>query len=210
MGYGSLFDAEKDNFSAHCPEGYRGLEYVRGFDANNSVPTKANGTTDTDSMDIDEDLALQVPSHALDALHREVVLYFTQLLREAAHRLDQRYIAERQYSASGSIHSRRRPSDADNILVSWSADQCMNFIKTQINDKTEIAPKLQQFMAKHRAPRSGWRRGQDWSRSDWLFCFDALKAFADKLQYHPLLLSLEAARPHVDGVFALKLRPTGM
>jgi hypothetical protein len=161
-------------------------------------------------MDIDEDLALQVPSHALDVLHREIVLYFTQLLREAAHRLDQQYIAERQYSDSGSIHSRRRPPDADSILASWSADRCIEFIKDQTGDKTGISPKVRQFLAKDRSPRSGWRRGQDWSRSDWIFCFDALKTFAEKIQYHPLLLSLEAARPHVEGVFTLKLRPTGM
>lgn len=165
----------------------------------------------TEGMDIDDGFAGStgesteefIPSHALDDLHRQIIDHFTIVLREVADRV-RRMSGENFITSTRSIHAasyRKKP------LELWSAQNCLEYLDTKAKLKASTPP-LSIFLLRRNEDR-GWRRGQDWTRKDWMNALDALDDLGRQFRDAVVMNSLAELRRHVFSIFESPMRPTG-
>lgn len=164
-------------------------------------------------MDIDDDdMGLSspglreeefVPSHALDSLHLQVIDHFTAVLKECAVRVataagDLGALSRSQYAPGW----RRKPSKT------WTVSDCLEYLgsKHRLSDSN---PPLRIFLLRRSEDR-GWRRGQDWSRQDWMNALAALRDIGVKFGDELVTKSVSALSVHVEDIFRTPMRPTGL
>ena len=162
-----------------------------------------------DSMDIDDEDAgpvveSWVPSHALDGLHLQVIDHFSSVLKQLANR-----VRHQDHLAGPQALSRHASGYRRKDFAAWNVRDCMEYLKTKNKKIKEGQPPLETFLLRRNEDR-GWRRGQDWSRQDWLNSmnqlWDIARLFEDDLLHNSLL----ALGWQVDDVFNMPMRPTGI
>lgn len=168
--------------------------------------TETPSSYDEDSMDIDDVNTMSevlVPTHALDALHSQFIDHYTILLRYLTEQVRKEYKDDGPPTTSSHAPEYRRRAFKD-----WSLKLCLEYLGTK-TPLIKTSPELWKFMLK-RSEDYGWRRGQDWSRQDWVIAQDALSDIGEKFRSGAILGSLEGVRVHVNGIFKMPLRPTGI
>jgi hypothetical protein len=169
--------------------------------------TEAPRADEPDGMDIDDDMGVlrdnYIPSHALDALHLQIIDHFTITLTELTHRVRQQ--SGEDYPPSGSQYA---PAYRRKTFSSWTVSDCLEYLETK-KVLRPSQPPLRTFLLRRNEDRE-WRRGQDWPRQAWMNAIQALedlgRAFDDDL----VLLSVRELWPHVYEIFNTPLRPTGL
>ncbi|EKM59192.1 uncharacterized protein PHACADRAFT_157472 [Phanerochaete carnosa HHB-10118-sp] len=170
--------------------------------------TEGPKADEPDGMDVDDDGAAAgteswVPSHALDALHIQIIDHFTVVLAELAQRV--RHEAGDDGPPARSPHA---PEHRRKGFRSWNVRDCVEYLESK-KAVEKSQPPLQMFLLRRSEDR-GWRRGQDWPRQAWENCLDALEDIGRQFEDGLVLLSLTELRPHVTDVFNTRLRPTGI
>lgn len=206
----SLFDRleigfDLTRFYGHESEpSYRRDRTERRFGA-----TEAPQLDEDDRMDVDDEADLvqrqeeYIPSHALDALHLQVIDHFRVVIKELSERV------RKEHRDDGPpTRSQYAPAHLRKDFSQWTLPDCLEYLESKKKLK-KTHPSLKVFMLKRNEDR-GWRRGQDWSRQDWMFALSALEDIGNKYQDGSVVGSLAALRPHVDEVFRTPMRPTGI
>lgn len=169
-----------------------------------------------DRMDVDDDGTRHgashtnfkkdyTPSHALDALHLQVIDHFTLLLRDLAFRIRTAAGDVRSASQWATEYERK-------LFKDWILGDCIKYLGSKKPLKP-TSPSLQRFMRRpyEDLPHEEiWRRGQDWSRQDWLHAMGALVEIGTKFEDGAILASVELLRVETERVFNLPMRPTGL
>jgi hypothetical protein len=167
---------------------------------------------DDDGMDIDDDASLPEilqPSHALDLLHIQVIDHFTRLLVELVGRVGGPEIHQEPDLKGGVSTSRYAPQWQNLKRYSeWSGQECVEYL-TAKKWVAPTSPRVDIFLSKPYSCR-GARRGQDWSRKDWEVALGALSQISHVWADVSIRESLEVLNPHLKGVFATRMRPTGI
>jgi DNA-directed RNA polymerase subunit N (RpoN/RPB10) len=158
-------------------------------------------------MDVDDDASSvpRPPSHALDLLHLQVIEYFTGLLLELVARVAGPDV--RSFGCGNSV-SKHAPSYSRKSFTTWGAVDCLDYLGVK-KRLPRTSPRLQTFMTR---PYGGMgaRRGQDWSRRDWETALKGLREIGDEWQEGSIRESVPAAELHMNRVFAMPMRPTGL
>ncbi|KZT12517.1 uncharacterized protein LAESUDRAFT_718778 [Laetiporus sulphureus 93-53] len=162
---------------------------------------------DDDSMDIDDapvtdDPEEYIPSHALDALHQQVIDHFTLVLKDLALR-----VRTGAGDVSSPTVSKHAPGHRRKEFGDWSVGDCLEYLDNK-KPLRVTQPTLYVFLLRRNEDK-GWRRGQDWSRQDWENAMGALKDISIKFEDGALLGSLDYLKAETDRVFSTPLRPTG-
>lgn len=202
----ALFDAIGVPFDISRFYGHEwGPSYRRDKTQRRAGVTEAPRPDDDDRMEVDDywmtELEEYTPSHALDALHVQVIKHFTIVIKELAERVRKEYREEGPVSQSKHAPGHRRKE-----FKLWSLGDCLDYLGEK-KKLTVTQPSLKVFLLL-RNENYGWRRGQDWSRQDWVVARGALQDIGETFKDGPVLNSLEALRPHVDAVFETPMRPT--
>lgn len=162
---------------------------------------------DSDRMDIDVDLSSPfddyIPSHALDALHLQIIDHFTIVLKELAKR-----IREQSGEAGPPSRSQYAPAHRRKDFASWTARDCLEYLGTKKTLRPSQPP-LRTFLLRRNEDRE-WRRGQDWPRQAWMNAIEALEDIGHVFEDDLVLLSVRELWPHVYEIFNTPLRPTGI
>lgn len=165
---------------------------------------------DDDGMEIDEDASqpeILLPSHALDLLHIQVIDHFSRLLVELVGRVGGPEIRQ---ASGGSSASRYAPQWArtGKPYLEWTASDCLDYL----NGKQALkptSPRVDIFLSRpYSCP--GARRGQDWSKMDWDVALGALARLGVVWEEDSIQESLGVLELHLAGVFATRMRPTGI
>lgn len=165
-------------------------------------------------MMVDDDASVAEilqPSHALDLLHIQAIDHFTRLLIELVGRVGGREIQHRpKPDVEGTSASRYAPKwqSQTRHYSEWTVEDALEYL----NDKKRIPPTnpwVEVFLSKPYSAR-GARRGQDWSRRDWEVALEGLAKIGDTWEEVSIGESLRVLDRHVEGIFATKMRPTGI
>lgn len=160
---------------------------------------------DADMMDIDQDPQpveeFFVPSHALDALHLQVIDHFTLLLRDLTQRVR---ISAGESEVSQSLHA---PAYRRKEFSLWTLADCLEYLDLK-KKLRPCNPPLYRFLLP-RCSVPGTRRGQDWTHQDWKNIISALGEIGTKCEDGSVLGSVEYLKQEAAYVFSLQLRPTG-
>ncbi|KAG5648964.1 hypothetical protein DXG03_000313 [Asterophora parasitica] len=165
---------------------------------------------DDNMMMVDDDASVAEtpePSHALDLLHFQVIDHFTRLLVELVGRVGVPEIRQRQQADDSTFASRHAPPRSKTRYTEWSVAEILEYL----NEKKKTAatsPRVEVFLSKPYA--KGARRGQDWSRRDWEVALEGLGRIGVAWEEASIGESLVVLDRHVEGVFARKMRPTGI
>jgi hypothetical protein len=195
--FGDQIDLSK--FSGYH-ESYRSDTFHRRQAAKPKIP-------DEDRMDIDEDAGADAlhPSHALDLLHIQVVDHFTRLLVELVGRIGGQEV---QGNKNGGSASRYAPSWSKKNYLQYDASDCLDYLGSKKPIKP-CSPRLDIFLRRPYEIR-GSRRGQDWSRKDWMVALTSLGDVGDAWGEGSIRESLFWLEPHLGYVFSQAMRPTGI
>ena len=160
-------------------------------------------------MDIDDDASSQknsddyIPSHALDALHLQIIDHFSIVLKELAYR-----VRHEAGDAGPPARSQYAPAYRQKGFQQWTVRDCLEYLGSKRPLKPSQPP-LRAFLLRRSEDRE-WRRGQDWPRQAWMNALDALEDIGRQFDDGLVLLSLQELRPHVVEIFNSPLRPTGL
>lgn len=185
-----------------------GPGYRRGTSSKQIGISEAPGVHDDDSMEVDDsDAPTQrledfEPSHALDALHIQIIEHFVALMKDVAERVH--LAAKDDISPTSSRHA---PSYRRKPFYLWDVGDCLDYLGSK-KPLSKRNPSLRVFLLRRIQDR-GWRRGQDWSRQDWRIALQALEEIGQLFDEGVVLESLESLNPHVEFIFAQPMRPTG-
>jgi hypothetical protein len=168
---------------------------------------------DEDSMNVDEDASVSKilqPSHALDLLHIQVIDHFTRLVVELVGRVGGPEIHDPCPPDEGTSASRYAPQWQSNKrhYSEWNIAECLEYLDSKKRIPV-TSPRVDVFLSKPYATR-GARRGQDWSRRDWEVALRGLERIGDIWEEGSIGESLGVLDRHVLGIFATKMRPTGI
>lgn len=157
-------------------------------------------------MEVDEEPIR--PSHPLDALHLEVIEHFSQLLLRVVDRVGGPEVP-RQGPQSGRV-SQHAPSWAKIGFAEWTPRESVRYLGRREGLQASGAEldKLENFLMY--ADERGGRRGQDWTRSDWLGSVCTLTALGNGWEDDELHESAEVLERFVRDAFLARMRPTGM
>ena len=180
-----------------------------------------------DEMEVDDDDSgieskELPPSHQLDMLHQQIVVHFRPILLDLVRRVSPQ-LFERREERTGSTASIHNPISKN--PEKWGMKECVEHLAGQArtvllgrgNDAAgenmqtirHGAARLGAFLC-HRSERGvASRRGQEWSREDWMGCLKVLKSFGETWRDEGILFSLQALGPVLDETFAIRMRPTG-
>ncbi|THH32948.1 hypothetical protein EUX98_g1259 [Antrodiella citrinella] len=168
---------------------------------------------DDDSMDIDEEYMTNgpaedfIPSHALDALHWQVIDQFSQVLRDLANRL-------RSGTGHGEqpVRSAHAPWFHRLAFQEWTVEHCLAYFNYQLEQKglrrlRESSPPIAVFLLRSSQNLHGrrGRRGQDWSRQDWINVANGLREVGERLDDGPAYVSVRALEMEMEVVFLVVL-----
>lgn len=202
-----MFDLVKIKFDVSRFHGHEtGPSYRRDKTQQRAGVTEAPHQDDDDRMDVDEETMDEspeeyIPSHALDDLHLQIIKHFTIVIKELAERIRQEHGEN-----GGPTTSQHAPGYRRKEFALWSLGDCLGYL----GEKKKLRatqPPLEVFLLKRNEGRS-WRRGQDWSRQDWLNALSALEEIGTLFVDGPVISSLSALKTHADNVFATPMRPT--
>ncbi|KAG5724949.1 Transcriptional protein swt1 [Termitomyces sp. T112] len=176
----------------------------------NAAAQPSAPTTDSDDMmivDDDESVAeVPQPSHALDLLHLQVIDHFTRLLIELVGRVGGPEIHNCKYGAAASQYAPQWQKSG-RPYTGWTLQEIWEYLEEKRKTST-TSPRIDIFLSKPYSCR-GARRGQDWSRRDWDVALMGLARFAEVWEEDSIGESLGVLEPHVEGIFAMRMRPTG-
>ncbi|KAI0092733.1 PIN domain-containing protein [Irpex rosettiformis] len=162
---------------------------------------------DSDGMDVDEDvpspLDNYIPSHALDALHLQIIDHFTIVLKELA-----KLVREKSGEAGPPSQSQYAPAHRRKDFSAWTVRDCLEYLGTK-KVLRPSQPPLRTFLLRRNEDRE-WRRGQDWPRQAWINAIEALEDIGNIFEDDLVLLSVRELWPHIYDVFSTPLRPTGI
>jgi hypothetical protein len=162
-------------------------------------------------MDVDDDSSsateVLLPSHALDLLHVQVIEHFTRLLVELVGRVGDD-LKQKQIEG-GTNRSRYAPQLPQTQYSQWDAPQCLEYLHAKRPSPRSDRPQVEIFLALPYT-RRGARRGQDWSRRDWEVALDTLANIGDLWQEGYIRESRNGLKPIMEGVFGMRMRPTGI
>ncbi|PCH41108.1 hypothetical protein WOLCODRAFT_70725 [Wolfiporia cocos MD-104 SS10] len=169
-----------------------------------TMPPKSEGDGD-DRMDVDDDGFHNeyIPSHALDALHLQVIDHFTPMLKDLAARV--------RTSTGDSVEqelSRHAPWYRRKGFDTWTVGDCLEYLGSK-KRLLVTSPSLRVFLL-GRSEDRGWRRGQDWSHQDWQNAMTALQDVGTKFEDRSTLISLGYLKLETERVFKTPMRPTGI
>ncbi|GJE84169.1 hypothetical protein PsYK624_002450 [Phanerochaete sordida] len=207
-----LFGANVDVAPFRASEGAPRYRPTRSGATAHLAQTEGPAAADDDGMEVDDDGGAGagapppedwVPSHALDALHVQIIDHFSVVLGELAQRV--RQAAGDDGPPARSPHA---PAHRRKDVRAWTAGDCVEYLASK-RPLQVSQPPLQTFLLRRNEDR-GWRRGQDWPRQAWENCLDALEDIGRQFEDGLVLLSLTELRPHVTDVFHTRLRPTGI
>ncbi|KAG6911198.1 hypothetical protein DXG01_003065 [Tephrocybe rancida] len=172
-------------------------------------PTAAADVEDMMMVDDDESVAeLPQPSHALDLLHLQVIDHFTRLLIELVGRVGGSEIRGSKDGGTSASRYAPRWQKQGKPYTEWSVDEIWEYLDER--RKTRLtSPRVDIFLSKPYSSR-GARRGQDWSRRDWDVALMGLARFGEAWEEDSIGESLGVLEPHVEGIFAMQMRPTGI
>ncbi|KAI0347226.1 hypothetical protein BDW22DRAFT_1425282 [Trametopsis cervina] len=204
----------RDLFANHIDlSRFRGPENKPKYGPTRSSQTKRLARTEApradepDGMDIDEDLTPGVddyiPSHALDALHLQIVDHFAIVLKELANR-----VRHQGGDAGPPSQSKYAPAHRRKEFATWTLEDCLEYLGAK-KVLRPSQPPLYIFLLR-RNESQGWRRGQDWPRQAWLNAIEALEDLGRVYEDDLVLLSVRELWPHVYEIFDKPLRPTGI
>ncbi|EIW82098.1 hypothetical protein CONPUDRAFT_81645 [Coniophora puteana RWD-64-598 SS2] len=170
--------------------------------------TQVHVEQEDDGMDIDDDASttetLQ-PSHALDLLHLQVIEHFGQLLVELVMRVGGPELQE-----CGEGVSRHAPRHKLVPFSQWGPRECCEYLGGKKRSRiSQRRPRLDVFLTKPYADR-GARRGQDWSRRDWEVAMQSLGDLGEEWQEGTIQESIPSVQIHMERVFSMPMRPTGL
>lgn len=173
--------------------------------------TEAPRADEDDGMDIDDDPSSSsqgkkddyIPSHALDALHLQIIDHFSIVLKELAYR-----VRHEAGDAGPPARSQYAPVYRRKVFELWNVRDCLEYLETKKPLKPSHPP-LRAFLLRRSEDRE-WRRGQDWPRQAWMNALDALEDLGRRFDDDLVPLSLRELRPHVVEIFNTPLRPTGL
>lgn len=174
------------------------------------IPKDAND----DGMDIDDDYAAvtssepveeYVPSHALDSLHLQVIDHFAVVLKETALRIATEASDDLLGAPSRSQYA---PGWRRKQFRIWTVGDCLEYLGSK-KHLCVSNPPLRIFLLRRNEDR-GWRRGQDWSRQDWMNSLSALRDIGVKFEDELVLKSVSALSVHVEDILRTPMRPTGI
>lgn len=160
-------------------------------------------------MDIDDDASTRssydeyIPSHALDALHLQIIDHFSIVLKELAYR-----VRHNAGDAGPPIRSQYAPVYRRKEFQLWNVRDCLEYLESKRLLKP-TQPPLRAFLLRRNEDRQ-WRRGQDWPRQAWLNVLEGLEDAGRRFEDDLVLLSVKELRPHVVEIFNTPLRPTGI
>ncbi|KZT74322.1 hypothetical protein DAEQUDRAFT_720487 [Daedalea quercina L-15889] len=167
------------------------------------ISGEAVGDGDVDMMDVDQEpppAEFFIPSHALDALHLQVIDHFTLLLKDLAFR-----------KGAGDLppptESRHAPEYRRQEFLAWTVGNCLDYLGSQKPLRPSNPPLPRFLLPKCRIP--GTRRGQDWSHQDWKNIITSLEELGISFEDGAILVSVEYLKQEAAYVFSLQLRPTG-
>ncbi|KAF9464448.1 PIN domain-containing protein [Collybia nuda] len=175
--------------------------------------TPAAPQTDEDMMLVDEDASapeILLPSHALDLLHIQVIDHFTRLLVELVGRVGGPEVHNRDRPSGGTSASRYAPQwqSLKRYYSEWTIADCLEFLESKRLIPT-TSPRVDVFLSMpYTSP--GARRGQDWSRRDWEIALGGLEKIGETWEEVSISESLGVLDSHVQGIFMMKMRPTGI
>lgn len=168
-------------------------------------------------MDIDEEYIGSgpaedfIPSHALDALHWQVIDQFSQVFKDLA---DQLRVANGHNGAP--ISSSHAPWYRRIAFQQWTTENCLEYFNYHLQQKNtaklrETSPPIPVFLLRSQDNLHGrrGRRGQDWSRQDWINVANGLREVGVRLEYGPVYKSVQALDTEIEQVFLTPMRPTG-
>jgi len=163
-------------------------------------------------MAVDDDASLDdvlQPSHPLDLLHIQVIDHFRRLLVELVGRVGGPEIHQVRRT-DGTAASRYAPQwqRQGRHYLEWSVGEVLEYL----DHKKKIpatSPRVEVFLSRPYSNR-GARRGQDWSRRDWEVALASLGRIGDIWEEASIAESLRVLESHVEGIFAMKMRPTGI
>jgi hypothetical protein len=164
---------------------------------------------DDDSMDVDDDdssmTEFLLPSHALDLLHIQVIEHFTRLVFELVGRVGG---PEIHRLGQGSATSRYAPGWQKRHYSAWTLSDALEYLNSK-KQVTATSPRVEVFLS---MPYScpGARRGQDWSRRDWDVALGCLARVGTIWEEVSIGESLGVLDRHVEEIFKMKMRPTGI
>ncbi|KAG6873743.1 hypothetical protein C0995_011562 [Termitomyces sp. Mi166 len=165
---------------------------------------------DSDDMMVvdDDELVVEMPqpSHALDLLHLQVIDHFTRLLIELVGRVGGPEIHNRENGASASRYAPQWQKSG-RPYTGWTVPEIWEYLEERRRTRT-TSPRVEVFLSKPYSCR-GARRGQDWSRRDWDVALMGLARFGEVWEEDSIGESLGVLEPHVEGIFAMEMRPTG-
>ncbi|KAJ3789481.1 PIN domain-containing protein [Lentinula aff. detonsa] len=170
-----------------------GLQFERDFKEwsptyteNSVIVARLNDDMDMD-MDVDTDHVNANDLYQEDArnlLHNQVIDIFVALLRElvASDQRDNQKRARDGAAASihapsvpRSIHALKRDVKASDMTLQDLLDYVTHPPSRRPLELQKDNPSLARFLSKPYNPRTGWRKGVDWSRQDWTVALRKLK-----------------------------------
>ena len=183
-----------------------------------------------EAMELDDTYMEDVepkPSHLLDNLHADVIQHFSPLLLGLIRRVSS-WLFDEVPSSNGSSASIHSPLKLGRPEY-WTARECVEHLARQAllsinarnrhtDDKDtkermsvvkQGSSRLATFLT-HRYERgAASRKGQEWSREDWVYCLTVLKSLGELWKDEQILASLDSLGPQLDDIFATPMRPTG-
>ena len=172
---------------------------------------------DDDSMDVDDEYTTTngpevfVPSHALDALHWQAIDHFKLVFRNLADKL-------RNANGHGGppVPSAHAPWFRRLALQEWTVENCLEYFNGYLQSQNqarlqETSPPIAVFLLRSQENLHGrrGRRGQDWSRQDWVNVAAGLQEVGRRMQDAATYGSAREFKSEVDLVFLTPMRPTG-
>ncbi|THV08434.1 hypothetical protein K435DRAFT_10905 [Dendrothele bispora CBS 962.96] len=166
------------------------------------------------SMDVDEDDLTMTLVDARTSLHIQVINHFKTLLAELVVCLEKKTPATSAPSMHAppiSIHAPKRRPTNPNPISEWSLSELLDYLEYKDSKLDDVLkrphPPLDRFLTPPYTERSGARRGQDWSRQDWLIALGKLKWIGERWQKDcSILESLRDLHPHLETVFGQAMK----
>ncbi|KAJ3716329.1 PIN domain-containing protein [Lentinula guzmanii] len=161
-------------------------EWSPTYTEHSVIIARSNDDMDMD-MDVDTDHVNANDLYQEDArnlLHNQVIDIFVALLRElvASDQRDNQKRARDGAAASihapsvpRSIHALKRDVKASDMTLQDLLDYVTHPPSRRPLDLQKDNPSLARFLSKPYNPRTGWRKGIDWSRQDWIVALKKLK-----------------------------------
>jgi len=161
-------------------------------------------------MDVDEDDLTMTLVDARTSLHIQVINHFKTLLAELVICLEKKIPAtadgRSMHAPPPSIHAPKMRPRIPKKISEWNIPELLDYLEATDPTFEKIRghphPCLERFLAEPYTPNSGARRGQDWSRQDWVIALGKMKWIGKRWEANcSISESLRDLHPHLETVF---------